>query len=153
MLLGWWQTCCKNWNWALIASYSIISGTQKLSRCSGQAGGWEQFLAAVEQICRGIFPDMPCRALGGGGSDLPGITGYSWEATANLPDEPLTRAQAVVILKRFYEFFSKQEIVCDSCNTLERAGKNFRQVSAALLQGGRKIRKIRLQRRLKLKMS
>jgi len=80
----------------------------------GRPGGWEQFLAAVEQnLPGGIFPDVPAGHWAAEeirfARDNGLIVGES--DGKFYPDEPLTRAQAVVILKRFYEFLlSKQEI-------------------------------------------
>ncbi len=77
----------------------------------GRPNGWEQFLTAVEQnLKENIFPDVPASHWAAEAikfvKDNSLMTGKS---NGNFyPDEPLTRAQMAVVLKRFYDFLHKK---------------------------------------------
>ncbi|RJX24744.1 MAG: N-acetylmuramoyl-L-alanine amidase [Dethiobacter sp.] len=77
----------------------------------GRLNGWDQFLTAVKQnLGENIFPDVPANHWAAEGirfvKDNRLMAGKS--DGKFYPDEPLTRAQTAVVLRRFYLFLLKK---------------------------------------------
>lgn len=74
--------------------------------------GWAQFLTAVEQnfIGENIFPDVPANHWAAEGIRFVKDNGLMAGKSDGsfYPDEPLTRAQMAVVLKRFHDLMEKK---------------------------------------------